>query len=147
MAVAIWPLHWLVDMKEALPASVISETQFPKVFAWIGRFRDALKQAKASGTKPVTVKGEDVVSYMQNARLFESTGDVDANDPLALEGGQEVEVWPIDTGFSHRDRGTLLTLTPNEVVIGKETKVGGQEIHVHMPRWGFRIARSKGTKL
>lgn len=132
-----------------MPASIISPTQFPKVFAWISRFQDALKKAKDSGFKPVTIKGKDVIKYMQSARFVESAGEVDANDPLGLRAGEEVEVWPIDTGFSHRDRGTLLSLTPSEVVVGKKTKAGGQDIHVHMPRWGFRIARPKktGTKL
>jgi len=146
---AIWPLHWLVDMEGALPASIISPTQFPKVFAWISRFRDALKQTKSSGFKPTTLSGDDVVKYMQDARFVESAGEVDVNDPLGLRAGEEVEVWPIETGFTHRDRGTLLSLTPSEVVVGKKTKAGGTDIHLHMPRWGFRISRPKaaGTKL
>jgi hypothetical protein len=144
---AVWPFHWLADVPGALPKNVISPTQFPKVFAWIQRFRDALKQAKAAAPKPVSVTGEDVVKYMQGARFVESVGEVAANDPLGLKAGEEIEVWPIETGFSHRDRGTLLTLTPNEVVVGKKMYVGGGDIRVHAPRWGFRITRVSKAKL
>jgi hypothetical protein len=134
-------------MPGALPKDAISPTQFPKVFAWIQRFTDALQQAKAATSKPVQVSGEDVVKYMQGARFVESIGEIAANDPLGLQAGDEVEVCPIESGFSHRDRGTLLTLTPNEVVVGKKMKSGGGDIRVHLPRWGFRIVKISGTKL
>jgi hypothetical protein len=128
-------------MDGAIPPTIISERQFPRTFAWIKRFKDAVAQAKASASKPVTLKGEEVAQYMQTARMVESAGEVDANDPTGFKAGDEVEIWPIETGFSHHDRGTLITLTPDEMVIAKKTKVGGKEIHVHAPRWGFRIAR------
>jgi hypothetical protein len=147
MQEAVWPFHWLADMPGVLPKDIISQIQFPKVFAWIQRFRDALKQAKSAAPKQVNITGEEVVKYMQNAGFSESVGEVAANDPLGLNTGDEIEVCPIDSGFSHKDRGTLLTLTPNEVVVGKKMKVGGGDIRVHTPRWGFRIVRIAGTKL
>jgi hypothetical protein len=134
-------------MPGALPKDVISPTQFPKVFAWIQRFRDALKQAKASAPKQVKVTGEEVIKYMQTAKFAESIGDVAVNDPLKLKAGDEVEVFPIDSGFSHRDCGTLLTLTPNEVVVGKKMNVGGGPIRVHYQRWGFRVNKTSSHKL
>jgi len=146
-ATAIWPFHWLVNMNGALPASLISENQFPKVFAWINRFRDELKKRKTSGFKAPSVTGSDVVQYMRSARFIDSAGEIDANDPTGFKAGEEVDIWPIDTGFTHRDRGRLVTLTPSEMVVAKKTKVGNREIHVHMPRWGFRIARAKGAEV
>ncbi|KAF2430790.1 hypothetical protein EJ08DRAFT_633215 [Tothia fuscella] len=137
---AVWPFHWLTDMPGALP-DTISDRQFPKVFAWLDRFRNAVAQAKESGPKPVTLKGKDVVEYMKTAQLVESSGEIDVNDPLGLKAGDEVEVWPIETGFTHRDRGKLVTLTPNEVVVSKHTRHGNKEIHVHCQRWGFRVAK------
>lgn len=134
-------------MPGALPKDVISPVQFPKVFSWIQRFRDALQQAKASAPKQVKVTGEEVVAYMQGAKFAESIGEVAANDPLQLKAGDEVEVFPIETGFSHRDRGTLLTLTPNEVVVGKKMNAGGGPIRVHYQRWGFRVIKISSNKL
>ncbi|KAB2571259.1 hypothetical protein BFW01_g12678 [Lasiodiplodia theobromae] len=142
---AIWPFDWLVEMKGALPASVISERQFPKVYAWIERFRGALRAAKSSGPKPVTLKGAQAVSFVSGANLAECGGHIDAADPLGLVKGQEVEVWPIDSGFQHRDRGTLVSLTPVEMVLASRTQAGGSEVHIHFPRWGFRIAGARGA--
>jgi hypothetical protein len=107
----------------------------------MNRFRDALKQVKNSGFAPVSLKGDAVVKYMQDARFVESVGEVDANDPTGFKAGDEVQVWPIESGFTHKDRGILVTLTPNEMVVAKKTKVGNKEIRVHVPRWGFRIAK------
>ncbi|QDS69554.1 hypothetical protein FKW77_007861 [Venturia effusa] len=144
---AIWPFHWLVDMRGALSESAISPNQFPRVFAWIDRFKDELKRAKASGFKATSVTGAEVMEYMQSARFVDSAGCVDINDPTGLRAGDEVEMWPIDTGSSHRDRGTLVTLTPHEMAVAKKTKIGDQEIHVHMPRWGFRIAKARAVEV
>jgi hypothetical protein len=144
---AIWPFHWLVDMEGALSEPAISPNQFPRVFAWIDRFKDELKKAKASGFKAISVKGADVVEYMQSAKFVDAAGEVDVNDPTGLRAGDQVEVWPIDTGFSHHDRGTLVTLTPHEMAVAKKMRDGDQEIHVHVPRWGFRIAKAKAAEV
>jgi hypothetical protein len=136
----VWPFHWLVEMKGALDPAVISETQFPKVYAWISRFRQALKVAR-SKVQPVTVTGPEVMQYIQRARFAETVGEVDANDPLGLRPGDDVEIHPIDSGFSHKDRGRLVTLTPQEATIVKRTRDGDRDIHVCVPRWGFRIIK------
>lgn len=140
---AIWPFHWLDSMDGALSGSAITPTQFPRVFAWISRFKDELKKAKASGFKATSVKGADVLEYMQSAKFVDAAGEVDVNDPTGLTAGDEVEIWPIETGFSHRDRGTLVSLTPQEMAVAKKMKDLDQDIHVHVPRWGFRIAKAK----
>jgi hypothetical protein len=134
-------------MPGALEPNYVSKSQFPKVYAWIDRFQDALNQAKANGPKPVAIKGAELAQYIGSARLYESVGEVDANDPLGLKAGDEVTTWPTDTGASHKDTGKLLSLTPHEIVIAKRTKTGNAEIHIHMPRWGFRIAKAKNGRL
>lgn len=142
---AIWPFHWLAGLEGALPPANISATQFPKVYAWIERFRKATQSAREHGPETKSVSGQDVVAYMASAKFRETTGEFDGNDPLQLKPGDEVEVYPTDTGALHKDRGQLLTLTPSEVVIEKKTK-DGVDVHVHMPRWGFRIAKVDGTQ-
>ena len=146
---AIWLFHWLIELKGALPPSLISEKQFPKVFAYIDRFSKALSAAKLSAPKPVTLKGADAVKFVTQADFAEPEGQVDDSDPLALKKGQDVEVWPIDTGFKHRDRGRLVALTLKESVVATQSKVGGKEIRVHHPRTNFRIqaVSEAGSKL
>ncbi len=136
---AIWPFHWLVELKGALPPSLISEKQFPKVFAYLDRFSKAMSAAKSSSPKPVTLKGADAVKFVSQAEFAEPEGQVDDSDPLALKKGEDVEVWPIDTGFKHHDRGRLVALTLKESVVTVQTKVGGKEIRIHHPRTNFRI--------
>ncbi|KAF2454077.1 glutathione S-transferase [Lineolata rhizophorae] len=144
---AIWPFHWLVEMKGALPPNVISESRFPKVYAWIARFRAALQAAKAAAPKPVTLKGPEAAQHITEARFAEEPNgaSVDAEDPLGLEKGDVVEVWPIDSGSRHHDRGRLVTLNANEVTVSSRCEADGRkEVHIHTPRWGFRVAKGSG---
>ena len=74
---------------------------------------------------------------------------VDGDDPLGLTEGQDVEVWPTDTGFRHKDRGRLVGLTGNEVVIEVQSKVGGKVVRIHVPRGGFKVqaVQDGGSKM
>ncbi|MCJ1401350.1 hypothetical protein MMC11_004562 [Xylographa trunciseda] len=141
---AIWPFHWLTGLKGALPPSFISSKQFPKVFAWIDRFNKAIATAKASAPKPKTLKGADAVSFVIHAEFSEPDGQV-VEDPLGLEKGQDVEVWPIDSGFKNHDRGVLSALSSREVVIVSPTKVDEKEVKIHHPRTNFRIRQVGGN--
>jgi hypothetical protein len=82
---------------------------------------------------------------MSTTRFYEPVGEVDANDPTGLRAGDLVTTWPTDSGSAHRETGTLLSLTPREMVISKRTRAGDTEIHVHMPRWGYRIVKAKSA--
>ena len=141
---AIWPFHWLAEMKGAFPPEVISEQQFPKTFAWIARFSGALKEAEESNTQRqvVKVKGDEAVKHIVESNFLEGELSVDNDDPIGLKEGTEVQIWPIDSGFRHKDHGTLVGLTKEEVVISTQTQQAGKEVRVHAPRWGFRIRES-----
>lgn len=136
---AVWPFHWLLGVEGALPPSLVSDEKFPKVYAWIDRFSKAVLTAKSSAPKPVTLKGAEAVKYVIQAEYSEPEGNVDANDPLGLKKGQDVESWPIDSGFRHHDRGNLVSLTSKEVVLVSQSKIGGKEVRIHHPRSNFRI--------
>ena len=134
----IWPFHWLVDMKGALPADLISAEQYPKAFAWIARFDAAIAAAKKTAVKPTTLKGDEPVKKVLQADFAEPEAQVDKKDPSGLKKGQEVKTWPIDSGFRHHERGRLVGLTGQEVVLeGKSEK--GAVVRIHHPRTGFRI--------
>lgn len=142
---AVWPFHWLNGLKGALPADLISSTQFPKVFAWIDRFDKAVSTAARKAGKPKTIKGPEAVKQISSSDFAEKEGDVDANDPTGLRKGQEIEVWPIDSGFNHKDKGPLVALSANEIVIESKTS-DGVRVRVHAPRHGFRL-RGTAAKL
>ncbi|MCJ1468581.1 hypothetical protein MMC07_007210 [Pseudocyphellaria aurata] len=144
---AVWVFRWVVELKGALPPSLISGEQFPKVYSWIDRFSKAISSAKASAPKPTTLRSAEAIKHILQADFAESEGQVDENDPVGLKKDQDVESWPIDTGSNHRDRGRLVALTSTEVVLASPSKVGGKEIHIHHPRTSFTIQAVGGAKL
>lgn len=114
------------------------------VYAWIDRFNKAVKTARGSAPKPTTLKGAEAVKHVISAGFSEPEGEVDGNDPLNLSKEQDVESWPIDSGFRHHDRGKLVALNSKEVVMAAQSKVGGKEIRIHHPRWNFRTRAVSG---
>lgn len=83
---------------------------------------------------------------MSKGSFPEPEGDVEANDPSGLEKGDEIEVWPIDSGFNHKDRGRLLKLDGKEVVVEGKTERGAV-VRIHCPRHGFRVRKVGAAKL
>lgn len=90
------------------------------------------------------MKGAEALQHITGADYVGDEDGVDPKDPLGLEKGQDVEMWPTDTGFKHRDRGRLVSLTRDEVVIAAQSKVGGKEVRIHAPRSGFRVKAVEG---
>jgi hypothetical protein len=140
---AVWPFHWLLDMK-ALP-NLISAQQFPRVFTWIARFKQAVSSAKASVPKPMTIKGVEGIQQIMSSEFAEPEGRVDEEDPLGFEKGQDIEIWPLDSGFNNRDHGRLVALSALESVIEVQKEVG-KIIRAHFPRHGYRLRRMKDGK-
>ncbi|EPE05002.1 glutathione s-transferase [Ophiostoma piceae UAMH 11346] len=160
---AIWPFHWLTTMPGAFedgasPAPALSPEQFPRLFAWIGRFNAALKAARKSATqpKPKRVDGAQAAEAIWASEAKDSAEGVDGNDPVAraagLQVGQQAVVWPIDTGTLHKDVGRLVRLTADEAVVEVSAPESSQSVFLHAPRHMFRVrpqaeAASKDAKL
>jgi len=142
--IAIWPFDWLIGLKGALPRDLISEKQYPKVFAWVARFNKVTKAAKAAAKKPTTLTGDAAAQRILNARFADKEIGVDGHDPLGLKHGDQVEVWPTDSGMRHKDRGRLIGLSTNEVVLEVKPDGESKEIRLHFPRTNFRIEAVKG---
>ena len=149
MSLAIWPFQWMLGLKGAIPWTLISKENFPLVFAWVDRFNEAIATAKAIAPKPTKLKGADALKHITQSEFAEPEGEVDNTDPLGLQKGQDVESWPIDSGSRHHDRGRLISLTSEEVVLASQTKIGEREVRIHHPRWNFRTraASGEGAKL
>ncbi|KAG9229353.1 glutathione s-transferase-related protein-like protein [Amylocarpus encephaloides] len=143
---AIWLFHWLSTLPGALPPSYISAAQFPKVFSWIERFTAHERAAAHKVGKPKTIKGPEALERVCKSDFAETNGKVDEDDPTGLKEGQEVDVWPIDSGFKHKDRGRLVRLDGNEIVVEKEND-SGVTVRIHAPRHGFRVSGVEGSKL
>lgn len=99
----------------------------------------AVRAAQARAPKPVSLKGADAVRAIVSSDFSDKQPAVDANDPLRLQEGASVELFPTDGGgFTHKDIGRLVKLGKDEVAIAVQAK-SGEEVRVHAPRWNFRI--------
>lgn len=145
--VAVWPFHWLSRLPGALPPDQLSETQFPKVFAWIERFDRTVSAAGKKLGKAPKLSGDEAAEAIVGASYFEAQdGKVHESEPvvkaLGLKKGDAVVVYPTDSGHTHKDSGILLSFDSNEVVF--ETRADMQDspaVRVHAPRHNFRIVR------
>ncbi|KAH6697579.1 glutathione S-transferase [Plectosphaerella plurivora] len=141
----IWPFVWLGSMPGALPAERFNKDRFPLLYAWMDRFKKAVAQAKAKNAKVGDLKGEaaaDLVLSRPYEAVSKTTDKYDTERIHAgLQIGDQATVWPADTGSSHKDTGTLVSLTMQETVLEVSGSKGS--VRLHTPRRGFKLV--KGT--
>lgn len=142
----VWPLDWFLGDLQPSKQHFSAEI-YPGVYAWRSRFRTVLDATKQKATKATRVKGEQAASMVTSAKFSDTSLVVDANDPLKLREGSIVELFPLDGGgHTHQDRGRLIKLTKDEVAIAVSSS-SGAEVHVHAPRWQFRVKAIDGARL
>lgn len=140
----VWPLYWLIKTPGALPGEYITAERFPKVFSWVERFERAFAEAQGGlSRRPQTVSGEKVAAWLGKAGVEDQDeARVEQTDPVVraqgLYQGQEVLLWPADTGANHKTRGKLVGFTSREITL--DTTEGEVSVRVHAPRRGFRVA-------
>ena len=118
------------------------------MYSWRNRFREELKSAQECAPKPLALESTDAVSAILGAEYTDTGLFVDPGDPAKLREGTNVELYPTDTGgFTHEDRGRLIKLTKDEIAISVKPELGDKEVHVHAPRWNFRVQEVGGAKL
>lgn len=139
---AVWLFSWLKGLKGALPQEYIGSEKFPMTFAWIERFDGVVLAAMKKNGAATKLSGADAVKAIGNGKWAQEEASVDEKDPSGLRKGEMVELWPIDSGFSRKDRGTLVGLSTREVVVEGWTEEG-REVRIHTPRHGFRVRRVK----
>jgi len=139
---AVFVFEWVFHdprMEGAVPESVASEVTHLKAFARIHRFRTSWLSARLPDDQSLeTISSEHAISTILSSGWAEDGGKVDETDALGLKEGQEVEVWPLDSGMNHRDRGSLGKLSTNEVMILIQSR-SGKELRLHFPRHNFRV--------
>ncbi|CAK4030248.1 glutathione s-transferase like [Lecanosticta acicola] len=142
----IWVFDWFLNDLRPKP-EYFGEDRYPKVHEWRSRFRQALATAREQAPQTVSLKGPDAVSLVTQAAFSDQDLVVDSTDPMRLQDGAMVELFPTDGGgFTHQDRGRLVKLSPDEVALAVQS-AGGEEMHVHAPRWQFRIRAIDGARL
>lgn len=133
-------LDWITNL--AVPEGLITAQGFPKVFAWLDRYRAAVAKAKATANGPTALDGQGAADAILRSDFGQSRVSVDPNDVTGLKEGTEVEFYPVDWLTGHRDRGRLVGLTTDEVTIAAPSKKD-VEVHIHAPRAGFKIKETK----
>lgn len=134
---AVYIAQWIVTnplMKGATPEDFISEQLFPKTYAWVHRFKQALKDAESGAPVVTTLSGKEAFDTITSAPVTALQGDISNTDPLGLKIGQAVSVHPTDWASKHVDHGELVMLAADRVCIQN-----AQGVLVHFPRWNFRI--------
>lgn len=122
---------------KALPEDLFPTSAHPKTFAWIKRFDAATKVAKSESPKPVALKGTQAAEQILAAAYAENERGISSREPQQLSVGDNVELYPTDSGFNNKDHGILSSLTDDEIVIQLDNGV-----RVHTPRAGFRVSRT-----
>lgn len=143
---AIWPFDWVIGksmyMGENLDPDVISEPHFPRVYAYVERFRQAIEDAQSKSGEPIILSSDDAIKRILESDYWEKELTVDELDPLKLRKGQMVKVFPSDYGSGHQDVGKLVSLCKREVVIETKVKDGNGHLRLHFPRHNFKIVPS-----
>lgn len=141
----VWSIDWIISdlspPKELFPGAI-----YPKVYNWGDRFKEALEEAK-SQAKPVTLEGFVAVLAILGPDFSDYDLFVDGTDPIQLQSGTNVQLFPTDGGgFTHKDTGRLVKLTKDQVAIAVRSEKG-EEVHVHAPGWGFKVQEDDGSRL
>ncbi|EME45806.1 hypothetical protein DOTSEDRAFT_71486 [Dothistroma septosporum NZE10] len=134
----VWVIDWFLgDLKG--PEEYFSSKQYPLVHQWRSRYREELDAAKGRAAKPMSLQGPDAVKLISASAFTDRDMVVDAADPLRLKAGTTVELFPTDGGgFTHKDQGSLVKLSKDEIAISVQSQAG-VEMRLHAPRWRFKV--------
>jgi len=135
----VWVFDWFISDLQPLK-QYFGADRYPNVYGWWERYRKELDAAKMRAPKAVSLQGADAVKLIVRSEYTDGDVTVDSNDPLGLQAGAPVEVFPVEGGggYTHQDRGRLVKLTKDEVAIAVESQ-SGEEMRIHAPRWQFRV--------
>jgi hypothetical protein len=87
--------------------------------------------------QPVRVSGADAVAQICASEYADKL-DWSQDHAGSFTPGQDVEVWPTDSGFQNKDIGRLVRLEADEITWASRTQAGNV-VRVHAPRHGFRV--------
>ncbi|KAK4224880.1 hypothetical protein QBC38DRAFT_484485 [Podospora fimiseda] len=131
---AIWIFSWVFGIKEMVPQEW--KEKYSGVYGWTKRFEGYVEGL--DDVRVGKVSGEEAKEMIMGEAKGEYEGSVQEGEAvvkaLGVKGGEEIEVWPVDSGSGFRDRGELVGLDEKEIVWRS-----GKGVVVHAPRRGFRV--------
>jgi hypothetical protein len=95
--------------------------------AYRERYFAAVAAAKERAPTPAELSGAEAIKKVLSSNFVDDNLSVNP-DPLDLQEGQIVEMFPVDTGFNAKDSGKLIGLGKDEAVIETRTREGEKEI-------------------
>ena len=113
----------------------------------MGRFQKAIDKKQEQNGVPEVLSDEETIKRILDSDFFEPEGTVDELDPRKLKRGQMVEIWPIESGFTHHDKGELVSIGVKEIVILSKPNMGEGRLRLHFPRVNFRVQAVVDSKL
>lgn len=136
-------------------APVFNEERHPRLCAWFSKFASYLdsvpwKETKASrDTEAIDLLKK--AQMPQTPRLVRTPNKLHSNlsEQTGLVSGAKVWIAPDDTGRDNPTIGTLVAISPEEVVIRPEQleKKAAVEVFIHFPRLGFVVRTQRSQKL
>jgi glutathione S-transferase len=141
-----WALQGKMHMADELEADIINEEVYPKTFAYVDRFRKFMA-GKQKENQPKELSMDETIEKILASDFFEKEGEIDPRDPLRLKKGQLVEIFPIDSGFTHHDKGEVVSVGVKEVCVASKPTVGEGVLRIHYPRVNIRIQPVGDSKL
>jgi glutathione S-transferase len=132
---AAWNLDWATGLaslkQEGETGDLFTQERYPRVWAWLDRYKKFVTGIHKKNGRAVTISVEDAVQKILDSEYAEKEGDVDLVDPLKLQKGQMVEMWPTDSGMNHHDKGKLVSIGANEVCVESEVPGGKGFLRIH----------------
>lgn len=147
---AAWALVWIDGMDEGLPSEHFSEQWFPKVRAWMNRYRSALREAQQKRGPVENISGAAAAKLIKASPVTAQSAGVSQADPVAksmgLVKGDLITIWTSDVPkATEKDTGKLVALLSNEIVMDVST--AGGTFRVYAPRNGFYLQKHSEARL
>lgn len=147
---AAWALVWIDGMDEGLPQEHFSEQRFPKVRAWMNRYRSILHQEQQKRGPVEDISGDEAAKLIKISPVNVEEAGVNPIDPVAkslgLSKGDLITIWTNDVPkVVEKDTGKLVALLSNEIVMDVTTP--GGTFRVYAPRNGFEIQKQSSPRL
>lgn len=133
-----WSTNWALRFHDGARPEV-SDSTHPITFAWLDRVETWLKGRRQDNDEkgPNTISWDQVKDVLLAPPTHEYAKFVphDEDNPLGLKEGVKVSVTPTDSGKTHPQSGTLISLNKKQVCLRND-----EGLVMHFPRLNYVVA-------